>query len=99
MRAVARRKVRAFGEMIALLWARGDRAATLWLEQLWHELCQTQEFSLFLRIPEGPALLGMSRNPSPKFALLIREFFRPKAPSSSVGKRADSPFSVGTEQF
>ena len=45
------RRVRAFGEMVALLWERGDNAATIRLEHLWHELCQEKEFSLFCAYP------------------------------------------------
>jgi hypothetical protein len=33
------RPVRAFGEMVALLWSRGERQATLQLEAFWQELC------------------------------------------------------------
>jgi hypothetical protein len=47
------RKVRAFGELVALLWARGDVAATVRLEFLWHELCHTQTFSLFCAYPKA----------------------------------------------
>ena len=44
-------RVRAFGEMVALLWQRGQHAATLRLEQLWHDLCQEKKFSLFCAYP------------------------------------------------
>jgi hypothetical protein len=44
-------KVRAFGEMVAVLWARGDTGATVRLEYLWHNLCQTERFSLFCAYP------------------------------------------------
>ena len=46
------RRVRAFGEMVALLWARGDIAATIRLEFLWHQVCQSQAFSLFCAYPK-----------------------------------------------
>lgn len=46
------RKVRAFGEMVAVLWGRGDHAATVRLEHLWHEVCQTEEFALFCAYPK-----------------------------------------------
>lgn len=52
------RKVRAFGEMVAILWARGDQAATVRLEHLWHGLCQTEEFSLFCAYPK----VGFTKN-------------------------------------
>jgi len=38
--------VRAFGEMVNLLWADGDAAATIALEQLWNGLAQTHAFTL-----------------------------------------------------
>jgi hypothetical protein len=47
------RQVRAFGEMVALLWARGDSAATVRLEHLWHHLCHAQSFSLFCAYPKA----------------------------------------------
>jgi hypothetical protein len=46
------RRVRAFGEMVALLWARGDIAATIRLEHLWHEICKSQNFSLLCAYPK-----------------------------------------------
>jgi hypothetical protein len=46
------RRVRAFGEMVAVLCARGDQAATVRLEHLWNELCQAQGFSLFCAYPK-----------------------------------------------
>ncbi len=46
------RKVRAFGEMVAVLWARGDQGATVRLEFLWHQLCQEEGFSLFCAYPK-----------------------------------------------
>lgn len=46
------RRVRAFGEMVALLWARGNTGATVHLEHLWHRLCKEQSFSLFCAYPK-----------------------------------------------
>ena len=46
------RRVRAFGEMVALLWARGDNGATVQLEHMWHRLCQSEAFSLFCAYPK-----------------------------------------------
>jgi hypothetical protein len=45
------RRVRAFGEMVAVLWARGQNGATVRLEHLWHRLCREQHFSLFCAYP------------------------------------------------
>jgi hypothetical protein len=47
------RRVRAFGEMVALLWARGDQAATVRLEHLWQGLCQMEAFALFCAYPKS----------------------------------------------
>jgi hypothetical protein len=46
------RRVRAFGELVALLWARGDVAATVRLEFLWRQIWQKQTFSV-LRLSES----------------------------------------------
>jgi hypothetical protein len=47
------RRVRAFGEMVALLWAHGHRDATIRLEHLWHGLCRTESFALFCAYPKS----------------------------------------------
>ncbi len=46
-----RRRVRIFGEMVALLWADGNRAAAIRLEALWNDLARTHSFSLFCAYP------------------------------------------------
>jgi hypothetical protein len=45
------RPVRAFGEMVALLWAEGETAATVHLEILWNRFCETQSFCLLCAYP------------------------------------------------
>jgi hypothetical protein len=57
------RRVRAFGEMVALLWARGDCGATVRLEYLWNNLCRTSAFSLFCAYPK----IGFTENPDLAF--------------------------------
>lgn len=47
------RHVRAFGEMVALLWTRGDEAATIRLENLWQDLCREESFSLLCAYPRA----------------------------------------------
>ncbi|HET7842542.1 MAG TPA: MEDS domain-containing protein [Xanthomonadales bacterium] len=47
------RRVRAFGEMVALLWARNERAATLRLEHLWHAVCRRERLLLLCAYPHG----------------------------------------------
>jgi hypothetical protein len=46
-------RVRAFGEMVALMWERGHHAAVVRLEHLWHRLCEKEGFSLFCAYPKS----------------------------------------------
>jgi len=45
------RRVTAFGEMVAVLWADGKRQAALQLEQLWNQLAVTHPFDLHCAYP------------------------------------------------
>ncbi|MDB5261730.1 MAG: hypothetical protein JWQ14_1011 [Adhaeribacter sp.] len=45
-------QVRVFGEMVALLWARGNSSATVMLEHLWNTYCEKETFSLFCAYPQ-----------------------------------------------
>jgi signal transduction histidine kinase len=45
------KRVRAFGEMVALLWADGNAHAALQLEGLWNDLQKTRAFRLFCAYP------------------------------------------------
>src|SRR6266566_8891524 len=45
------RRVLAFGEMVALLWADGNRVAAIRLEELWNELAQHEAFALLCAYP------------------------------------------------
>jgi PAS domain S-box-containing protein len=45
------RRLRAFGEMVALLWADGNRDAAIRLEELWNELGKVHRFALFCAYP------------------------------------------------
>jgi hypothetical protein len=45
--------VRAFGEMVALLWDDGLHRATMRLEHLWTQLCQRESFPLFCAYPKA----------------------------------------------
>jgi len=44
-------RLRAFGEMVALLWMDGHRAAAIELEGLWNELGRKHSFTLFCAYP------------------------------------------------
>ena len=45
------RQVRAFGEMVAILWAQGLKEATVYLEHLWNKFCESEDFCLFCAYP------------------------------------------------
>lgn len=47
------RNIRAFGEMVALLWAQGNNGATVQLEHLWNRYCSQQEITLFCAYPKS----------------------------------------------
>ena len=47
------RKVRVFGEMVAVLWAEGNAGATVRLEHLWNELQTHEHFPLFCAYPRS----------------------------------------------
>jgi PAS domain S-box-containing protein/excisionase family DNA binding protein len=44
-------RVRAFGEMVALLWAAGNRGAACRVEGLWNDLAKRHSFALFCAYP------------------------------------------------
>jgi hypothetical protein len=50
-RGPSNRKVRAFGEMVAILWSRGQHAATIHLELLWSRLCAAEKFPVYCAYP------------------------------------------------
>jgi hypothetical protein len=47
------RPVRAFGEMVAVLWEQGKTGSTIMLEQLWNMYCEKEPFSLFCAYPKS----------------------------------------------
>lgn len=46
-----RTRVKAFGEMVALLWSDGNYAGAVKLEELWNDLQKAHSFSLFCAYP------------------------------------------------
>jgi hypothetical protein len=44
-------KVRAFGEMVSVLWGQGNEAAAILLEQLWNDLSGSLQLTLFCAYP------------------------------------------------
>lgn len=53
------RRARAFGEMVAMLWARGQAGATVRLEHLWNQFCKSYAFPLFCAYPKA----GFTKGP------------------------------------
>jgi len=47
------RKVRAFGEMVAILWSDGNKKATARLEELWEQYCAQENLTLFCAYPRN----------------------------------------------
>jgi hypothetical protein len=47
------RRVRAFGEMVAVLWEQQHHGATVRLEHLWHRFCRDEAFSLLCAYPKS----------------------------------------------
>lgn len=47
------RNVRAFGEMVSLLWSSGNQEATARLENLWNLFCKNNNLSLFCAYPKS----------------------------------------------
>jgi hypothetical protein len=58
--------IRAFGEMVALLWKRGNRQAVIELEDLWNRLAKDYSFCLYCAYPE----LHFIMDPEPKQSIL-----------------------------
>jgi hypothetical protein len=57
-------RVRAFGEMVGLLWAEGQQSAATRLEEYWNELLSGSTFSLYCAYPidifdGGPEAAGL----------------------------------------
>jgi anti-sigma regulatory factor (Ser/Thr protein kinase) len=52
------RPVRAFGEMVALLWEQGNEQGAIELEALWNALANERSFFLYCAYPIGPLIEG-----------------------------------------
>jgi hypothetical protein len=48
-----KRNIRAFGEMVAILWAQGNTGATVNLEHLWNKFALNESFCLFCAYPKS----------------------------------------------
>lgn len=50
-RGTTNRKIRAYGEMVAILWSQGYNGATVQLEHLWNKFCEKEELCLLCAYP------------------------------------------------
>jgi hypothetical protein len=57
-----KRKIRAFGEMVAILWAQGLSGATVQLEHLWNKFCNEHRLSLFCAYPRSGFTQNMNES-------------------------------------
>jgi len=55
-------RVRLFGEMVGLLFARGKPEAAIHLERLWNRIAQTHSFSLICSYPARALSMAQYRN-------------------------------------
>jgi hypothetical protein len=53
-------RIRAFGEMVAILWEEGNCAATVHLEHLWNKVCEREDFCLYCAYPKS----GFTKDPA-----------------------------------
>jgi hypothetical protein len=63
-----KRPVRAFGEMVAVLWSQGNHGATVQLEHLWCKFSETEPFTLFCAYPRS----GFTENMTESLARICR---------------------------
>ncbi|MES2372904.1 MAG: MEDS domain-containing protein [Bacteroidota bacterium] len=54
------RRIRAFGEMVAILWAQGNDGATIQLEHLWNKFSKQSQFCLFCAYPKAGFIKDMN---------------------------------------
>lgn len=64
------RTIRAFGEMVDVLWRRGERRAALALEELWNDLAKTRSFALLCSYELDIFELGVQREALPEVVCL-----------------------------
>jgi signal transduction histidine kinase len=62
-------RVRAYGEMVDLLWSSGNSRAAIRLEELWHDACEANSFSLLCAYSMGHFYKESDR---PQFVHLCR---------------------------
>lgn len=85
------RKIRVFGEMVAVLWQRGEHGATVRLEYLWHQLTEAVGFSLLCAYPKS-AFVGETAKAINEITALHSGVVRAPAPN---GKPVGHGWEIG----
>lgn len=79
------RRVRVYGEMVALLWTEGDVAGAMQVEALWNALASTHDFSLMCGYPTS--VLDASLTDAHDVCVAHTQVIAPR----SYGKKLASP--------
>src|SRR5581483_1751936 len=79
------RRVRAFGEMVAVLWEEGKPEAAIRLEQLWNDLATRHSFSLFCAYP----MRAFARSEDARGFMHVCAEHTHVRPSESIGVPSD----------
>ena len=90
--------VRAYGEMVNVLWQRGEREAAIRLEEYWNELSRLQTFSLFCAYRMDPLDHALYGGPLESVCKVHTHLIPPKdlgrfdeAVRTATGKVLDQP--------
>ena len=90
--------VRAFGEMVALLWERGDVAGAIALESLWNGLADQHQFSLRCAYPTF-ALDAADLGDVGRVCAMHSAVLPPRSYESPTGRAADRDGPLRSEVF
>ena len=94
------RPVRAYGEMVALLWDGGLVSAAIQLEEMWNELGRAHSFSLFCGYPAGSVTGGGQLDAFAAVCRLHREVVGlSPAGATGSGEPADGHSALRTYPF
>jgi hypothetical protein len=91
------RPLRAYGELVALLWDRGDDAAAVALEELWSRLQRDGQFTLFCGYPgtDAPTYPAALRQVCRSHASMLPAIAEPEPPPDAAASGAQ--FAIDAE--
>ena len=94
-RAVRRGPVRAYGEMVAVLWDAGLISAAISVEEMWNELGRRHPFSLFCGYPAGSVAVDGRCDAFAEVCRLHQEVVGAQAAPGRPGVMRTFAFSTG----